>query len=613
MMRHPARLFTPVRRAWPFLALAALLLGAHSRAPAQDPIAEFRRVLLTRPPVELLLATEKQQPELKKFYEEREQKLAKIIDTRLKSFNELRQALVLKDWGEVIKTGREDPQVTASDARLRYRIAQRFRNKVHAIVEKGDDDSKAAVANLLTELGLTVRAAVSPEQVAKGEDTDTERRAGFARSMTDDVIRLTHSDNEYVRMHALRALAGINADPRRAAPEFAAQIKSSSDVKVRRVAADGLMRLVSIAAYLRDQSERTAEVSASPLEVITAAAEVVRHAQPGLQDGDPIVRLRTAQALKESARVLSDMFKKRPQDLKQLAPSTAYISAADVAALKETLRAFQDAGAPLASVLQDASPEARLAAVETLERLSEARFRINEEPVNVMTGKVPSPTRLDPPHASDPLAFFAKDEWRRVARLLGDPDPRVRRAAVSFLEYFPEARPGVVPDLTRALSDHDKFVRWGAARALGIFSKNYEPKDAVAAVPALAKMLFDIDFTDRLAAASTLESLGPYAEAAVPDLARAVHFGDVENRVAALFVIQSIGPERTKSLIPSVTDALEQPDARVRRTAAETLGRYGRLARNQNTLNALRRALGDEDQEVRLNASEAVLQILNDE
>ncbi len=133
------------------------------------------------------------------------------------------------------------------------------------------------------------------------------------------------------------------------------------------------------------------------------------------------------------------------------------------------------------------------------------------------------------------------------------------------------------------------------------------------AVPALAKMLFDPDFTDRLAAAATLETLGAYAEAAVPDLGRAVHYGDVENRVAALYIIQSIGPERSKSLIPSVTDALKQDDARVRRAAAETLGKYGPLARDPATVAALRRAMGDSDQEVRINASEALLEVLGND
>src|SRR5205823_1097108 len=94
------------------------------------------------------------------------------------------------------------------------------------------------------------------------------------------------------------------------------------------------------------------------------------------------------------------------------------------------------------------------------------------------------------------------------------------------------------------------------------------------------------------------------------DLVRAVHFGDADNRVDVLYVIQAIGPERSKAAISSVTDALDNPDPKVRRAAAETLGKYGALARNKATIDALRRTLGDDDQDVRINASEALLQIL---
>ncbi len=84
---------------------------------------------------------------------------------------------------------------------------------VQQIVDKGDDDSKAAVANLLTELGLTVRT-VAP---AKADEADAELQAGFARSLTDAMLKLAKSDSEMVRLYALRALGGINADPRRVA------------------------------------------------------------------------------------------------------------------------------------------------------------------------------------------------------------------------------------------------------------------------------------------------------------------------------------------------------------------------------------------------------------
>src|SRR5207249_5012899 len=153
---------------------------------------------------------EKQAEERKKFYAQREADLGKIIDTKLHSFSDLRQALNLKDWSDVPKTGREDPEGIASDTRLRHKVAEKFRAKVRAVVEKGDDDSKAAVANLITELSLTVRASIDPAQLGK-IDVEKERRSGFSRSLTDEVIQLTKSNSEFVRLHALRALGGINA------------------------------------------------------------------------------------------------------------------------------------------------------------------------------------------------------------------------------------------------------------------------------------------------------------------------------------------------------------------------------------------------------------------
>jgi HEAT repeat protein len=332
----------------------------------------------------------------------------------------------------------------------------------------------------------------------------------------------------------------------------------------------------------------------------------------GLNDADGVVRARCADAIRATAEVLADLLKRTSDDGKPGEPPPARgFSQADIDGIKDVLKAFQAAGPRLAGSLQDADVGVRLAVVQTLERLSDTRFRLAEEPLSIGSyGKITGRVSLVPPQASDPLSQFAKDDWRAVAHLLSDPDVRVRRGAVYFLQFFGDARPGVVPDLIRALADADRLVRLGAARALGVFSKTYRPQDGVPAVSALAKLLFDNDFEVRQAAASTLEGLGPHAESAVAELARAIHFGDVENRVDALWVLQNVGPERSKAAIASVTDAMEQLDPRVRRAAAETLGKYGALARNTKTIDALRRALGDEDQEVRINVSEALLQIL---
>ena len=620
-----------------------LLIGLFSlpaAARAQDPVQDLRRELVTRPYVDLLLAPEKRQDALKKAYDERDRTVGKIIE-RLKSFPQLRQALLLKEWGDVAKNDREDVEALTSDARLRAKIAQRYRAKVNAVVERGDNDSKAAIANLITELGLTVRSTVDPaklinlDRLSKNDkrtadedaeldrlvvELDNDRRPGFARSLTEDIIRLSDADNQFVKLHALRALAGTNPDPKRAAPAFGAKLTSSPDVQIRRIAADGLLRLVSIAEYLEDTTLRLKQrpVWTYKVEVLNTCAEVVKQAPKGLTDADAGVRTASTETIKACAQVLLVQFQRPPEDKKledkkdQGAPPPRGFSPAEIQAIKDILKAFDNAGPRLVDALKDANVEVRLGVVQTLERLSDIRFRLAEESVNVgIFDKAGKREFLVPPQASDPLSIFAKGEWRAVARLLDDPEMRIRRSAVYFLEFFPEARPGAVPELTKALSDPDRFVRWGAARSLGTFSKDYRPQDAAQAVPALAKLLFDSDFAVRLAAAATLESLGVHAEAAAPELVRAVTFGDVENRVASLYVVQSVGPERMKAAIASVTEAAEHVDPRVRRAATETLGKFGAIAHNKNTIDVLRRALGDDDQEVRINASEALLQILD--
>lgn len=636
-------LFPGAPQRWLALALLATAsFGAARPASAQEPIVEFKRVLISRPSISPALEEDKDrraklEQELKNFYDDREKTLNRIVDTQLKTFGQLRQALMVDGWADVaVKFSRlpfadlepdrlkkqpsVEPDVVASDERLRARIGDKFRAMVRRVVANGDNDSKAAIANLITEMGLTVRAAVPPRQPGTPAEVDAERRAGFARSLTPEIIELTKSRSEFVRLHALRALGGMNSDPRKSAPVLAAQFVPSNPVAVRRVAADGLVRIITIATYLKEQSLRDTPVRADKLDVLIAAGAVAHYAPEGLADADAVTRERCTEALRAGAQALTSLlqqpvYQKPSEQAKRDVRDFNPFSPAEINTLKDVLASYAKAGPRLAATLRDPSADVRVADVRTLEQLSDVRYRLAKDDLNIgEVDKIVDRVRLVPPRAADPLAVFAKGEWRLVAQLMvNDPDVRVRRAAVNFLEYFPESRPTVVGDLTRALADPDRFVRWSAARGLGYFTKDYGPKDAVSAVPALAKMLFDPDFTDRLAAAATLESIGPYAEAAVPDLARAVNFGDVENRVAAMYIIQSIGPERSKSLIGCVTDAMKQEDARVRRAAAETLGKYGPLARNPATVAALRRAMGDEDQEVRINASEALLAVLGED
>jgi HEAT repeat protein len=620
-MQHSPVFRRAALRGLPWLLFLAVWLVLPAMAAAQDPVLEFKKILQTKPNIDITLNLEQQAEERKKFYDAREKKIAKLIESDLTSFSALRQALMLKDWRGLEKDEVGDKELIASDAKLRARIAEKFRARVRGVVNQGDETSQAAVANLITEMGLTVRGAPDPAKPTDSDEAERERNVGFARTLTDDIIKLGNSPSEFVRLHAVRALGGINADPKLAAAEFARRLAFVGNVKERRVAADGLLRLVTVAAFLNQSSLTKPAVRADRADALTAAAEVVRQAPAGLADKDVVVRARCAEALHASAMVLADVLKRTPDEGKPLpTPARTHFLPAEVAAIKDMLKLLDEAGPRFAAGLADPDVGVRLGLANALERIGDARYRLNEEPVTYgLPGKVLERVRLVPPNASDPLRTFAKGDWRAVAKLLTDADVNVRRTAVNFFEFFPDARPAVVPDLIRALSDSDRFVRWGAVRGLGQFSKKmvdgkevdvYQPKDAAASVPAIAKLLFDDELNVRLAAAQTLEAIGPYAEAAVPDLARALHHGDPDFRIDALYALQRIGPERSKLAISAITGILDHPEPRVRRIVAETLGKFGPAANNKATVDALRHALGDDDQDTRINASEALLQIL---
>jgi HEAT repeat protein len=161
-----------------------------------------------------------------------------------------------------------------------------------------------------------------------------------------------------------------------------------------------------------------------------------------------------------------------------------------------------------------------------------------------------------------------------------------------------------VPALVEALSDRDRFVRWAAARTLGRIGPAARPEPATLG---LAKLLSDPDLDVRMAAATTLEVYGPRAAKAIPAVVAATQTGDAEIRQAAMRALPSIDTKGQPDTIGALIKALANPDARVRQTAAETLGKFGSAARSARP--ALAEALNDDDPEVRRAASEALVDI----
>jgi HEAT repeat protein len=189
---------------------------------------------------------------------------------------------------------------------------------------------------------------------------------------------------------------------------------------------------------------------------------------------------------------------------------------------------------------------------------------------------------------------------------LKDPDYRVRLASLDALETLGERAVPAIPSLVNSLRDTNKFVRWGSARTLG----KLNPRQADEVVPGLVRLLDDReDPSVRIAAAKALEQYGEHAKEAVPALARVINRGDKEYIIAILRTIQGIGTDAAPAL-PNVAWILSErshpPSVRIE--AAQTLGRFGPLAKEQ--LPVLREVMiNDSDEDVRNAASTAVLAV----
>jgi HEAT repeat protein len=193
-----------------------------------------------------------------------------------------------------------------------------------------------------------------------------------------------------------------------------------------------------------------------------------------------------------------------------------------------------------------------------------------------------------------------------ILKDLRDPDYRVRLAAVDLLETLREQAEPAIPDLVKSLRDRDKFVRWGTARTLGKLA----PRQAKIVVPGLMALLNDReDPSVRIMAADALRRYGPAAKDAVRLLARVINRGDKDYVLAVLQAIQGIGTDAVEAL-PNVAWLLRdrsQPVV-VRVEAAQTLGRFGTLAKDQlPTLRAI--MTSDPEEAVRNAASTAVLAV----
>jgi HEAT repeat protein len=604
---------------FPGLVVASVLCGltfsSNGRADRfpPDPVEELRQALrLTIPelarqdPAFAKRAAEakpEEQPKL--FQAEKERILAERVQA-LRSLSDLRRALVLREWTtqdtEMLEEGLSPNQ------KYHLMVAQRFENAVRRVLHGRDAVAKLAVMAMLSEKGAEARAS--------------EERAGVGRPFARDFADLALDDPEPgVRQAAARTLGQIFPDPGIAAPALA-RIITSPNVQERRAAAgalDDMIRLVSRLTTSSSAAQIPGKIEASPSDLVKTGQAIVPVAARGLSDPDRTVRLRSAAAIDQAADA---MLAQAPQrTVAEEEPESNPQYQAVLTTIMPLLNALGDQASALARAVSDPDPQIRIHARHALESLATARSRVRRftsrtslPPLPGVESDLQPPPRggtIAPPAGQKPSAAAEervdKDIQAAVPGLaagLFDRDVASRLAALDVLEVLGPASAGAVPQLTAALRDPDLFVRWQSARTLAkIGPVNYPP-----VIPALDRLLRDPDLDVRLAACAALQSYGPAASPAIDALIAALADAtDTDLRLAIMTTFETIGTS-ARPAIGTLIDELQNPDARARQKAAEVLGRFGPMAASAEP--ALRRALDDENAEVRRAASEALLNVL---
>jgi HEAT repeat protein len=550
------------------ICAAALLLPGSSRAV--DPVAQLREALKLNPTKTIV-------PNLQ--LAAKRNAMIEAAIPKLETIQQLRLAYFLP-WKQYDRPDK-DLKILHLD-KYYDEIGVKLTKAIRSAAEAPDVDRQLAIAILIAEIA------------DKDQPEDKEK---FARGLTSVVVALAKETDLPLRQASLSALGKITADPAIAIPVLKDTL-GKTEIGPRRIAAYALFDIVKNIRYH------------NRADTLVAIENVVSTAAAGLSDPDQWVRAYCLQAIQESANASADYFAAATPLSDTVNDKTTL-----KADLQKILKTYQAVNPQLLKALHDDKLNVQLTAFQALDQIGIARAKIVQQLKEVTPENESKQLVQSFYESNDPLAGIVGN-LQKIAPLIRSDDVRLRRGAIEFLEILGHQATPAMKEITQALRDSDRFVRWSAARTI-----RYLPPESVTAeaVGILGTMLIDPDPDLSKAAADAIEALGPVARDAVDWLGFVVANGDTknrnwdtENRVAALQALASIGRKYAQPAIPKILIALTDPDVRLRREAAETLGKLGRpddadLARQE--IAALRKALSDEDAEVRLNASEAILSV----
>lgn len=443
------------------------------------------------------------------------------------------------------------------------------------------------------------------------EDVFARRKAAHAlfklgapaKAAAPLLARAFEDEDEYVRDTAYAALIALGEDARPAVKALRSALNDGR-ARVRKLALWALLR-IDPRKVLRDED---VDVRKAGLTVLADPNDFLNEAVflelPALTlDDDAEIRT-------WAARAVATAYRHRALERPYLIPEKA--------SLVETMCRIASG---------DEEPLARHGAVYAL--LSLARYPKGRDASERIRPNLIAATRDDSPEvrsmAFTSLSATGKSDEAERACMVGvkDEDAMVRAAAARRLSSVGEGGPHVVAALIAVLDDEDRFVRFGAAEALGWFSVK-----SASAVPALRERLRVEKYPGAFAKA--LGDIGSAARPALPQLEAGFATSQRGSAEFAYALLRLGAPNQTAALdrlvevalsddgggaqaylgelgavaapaVPRIVEALSKGESAQRRQAARTLSYLGPIARSAvPTLEALLKkdALADKDLEV---------------
>jgi HEAT repeat protein len=582
----------------------------------------------------------------------------KAVAADVRSLGDLSRALLLKEW-----------RGTGPEVEVRTDLADRFRKGVEQVVKSGPDEARLAVARLIGEMANSVRTLSLDRQFFRGplgamtpdliRLTEPSNPVAVRQAAVQSLGQMEGQAN--LLQPAFKKLLTLDNPPavRVAAAESLGNLVQIAYKELTGVAGGGAL------SSLRDSSRLPNRIG-----LVQRARLVLGLAYVGLDERQPVaVRRASIENYRIITTVLADsttdLTTPETPLLIGLTPEEQEMERQRIEKMQTTLNNelrglfedFQRRAPTLATASLDSDVDVRIAARRVLENLAQVRRLLaNNLPLPIPEPKPEIKKDVSLPRSTRPIQTVAwnrsvvqqgaaggpsgaaPDPLGEALRLalpelrkgLTDPNAKARLAAVAALEAMGKDAESVIPALVDRLEDSDRFVSWATARTLGKMA----PLQAKLVVPPLGKIVVDprADLGPRLAAAQALENYGPDARTAVPSLRevvrrgfvpqespwpvafayqpanRDVFRGNADLRIAAMRALRAVG-SNAQSAIPDIGQTLAtDPEATVRRVAAEVLGGFGKDASSQAPI--LRDRLDDVDPEVRRNASEALLKIL---